>query len=166
MDEHSFTFSELRPENNSNKQPYIRLLIFINKRKDISQERFHAWWRSVHADLAVAVEGFGGHCTRYVQSHTTPEHKAEIKKFGMEPLPFDGMGEMHVKSLEDWVSFQSSPAFAEKLVSDGANFMEGPIQVMVGYDHLIYGSKNVESGGTDGILPSDKRFKGVKESKL
>jgi hypothetical protein len=30
----------------------------------------------------------------------------------MEPLPFDGMGEMHIKSLDDWVEFQKSPAFA------------------------------------------------------
>lgn len=35
----------------------------------------------------------------------------------MEPLEFDGMGEMHLKSLEDWVKFQTSPAFSGKLVS-------------------------------------------------
>ncbi|KAK3197352.1 hypothetical protein GRF29_1536g1470096, partial [Pseudopithomyces chartarum] len=113
MDKHRFTFSELRPEAGFNRQPYVRLLIFINKRKDIPQEKFHTWWRSVHADLAVAIEGFGGHCTRYVQTHTTPADKAALTKYGMEPLPFDGMGEMHVKSLDDWVEFQKSSAFVK-----------------------------------------------------
>lgn len=67
MDSHDFKFSELRPNAGSNKQPYIRFLIFFRKRADISQEKFHTWWRSVHADLAIAVAGFGGHCMRYVQ---------------------------------------------------------------------------------------------------
>lgn len=49
--------------------------------------------------------------------HTTPEYKDELKKHGMEPMQWDGMGEMHVKSIEDWVKFQGSPAF-EKLVRE------------------------------------------------
>ncbi|KAF2255207.1 hypothetical protein BU26DRAFT_152240 [Trematosphaeria pertusa] len=158
MDKHPFTFSELHPSSTSTKQPYTRFLIFIKKRRDVSQETFHAWWRSVHADLAVSVAGFGGHCSRYVQMHTTPEYKDELKKHGMEPMQWDGMGEMHVKSIEDWVKFQGSPAF-EKLVHDGGNFMDGPIQVMAGYDHLIYGSRIETSGGRDGILPGDERLK-------
>ncbi|KAF2683278.1 hypothetical protein K458DRAFT_305375 [Lentithecium fluviatile CBS 122367] len=168
MDAHKFRFSSLHPSTGSNKQPYIRFLIFISKRPDISQETFHTWWRSVHADLAVSVAGFGGHCSRYIQLHTTPEHKDELSRYGMEPLQFDGMGEMHVKSIGDWVRFQGSPAFSEKLVTgDGANFMAGPVQVMAGYDHLIYGSKIETSGGEDGILPSDERLIAApKESKL
>ena len=41
---------------------------------------------------------------------------------------------------------------------DGAGFMGGPVRVMAGYDHLIYGSKVVTSGGKDGILPGDRRL--------
>lgn len=45
--------------------------------------------------------------------------------------------------------------------------MNGPIQVMAGYDHLIYGSRIETSGGKDGILPSDKRLvPAMKDSKL
>ncbi|KAF2645784.1 hypothetical protein P280DRAFT_513670 [Massarina eburnea CBS 473.64] len=167
MNDHPFTFAELQPEAGSNRQPYIRFLIFIHKRADISQVKFHQWWRSVHADLAVAVAGFGGHCMRYVQLHTSTEYKDELIKYGMEPLQFDGMGEMHVKSIEDWVKFQGSPAFSEKLVNDGANFMDGPVKVMAGYDHLIYGSKIETSRGKDSILPADRRLNDArKTSKL
>jgi hypothetical protein len=40
--------------------------------------------------------------------------------------------------------------------------MNGEIKVMAGYDNLIFG--NATLGGTDGILPNDKRLK--PESKL
>ncbi|KAF1965767.1 hypothetical protein BU23DRAFT_488520 [Bimuria novae-zelandiae CBS 107.79] len=172
MDTHPFTFPSLCPSTGSNPQPYVRLLIFITKKKDIEDEMFHKWWRSVHADLAIAVEGFGRHCGRYVQMHTSPAHKASLARHGMEPLPFDGMGEMHVKSLDDWVEFQRSPALDKMIVwemglgqanrgIDGANFMKGPVRVILGWDHLIYGSASVESGGRDGILPGDGRLKEV-----
>ncbi|KAF2187567.1 hypothetical protein K469DRAFT_661529 [Zopfia rhizophila CBS 207.26] len=158
MDKHPFTFSELRPGTGSNPQPYLRFLNFFNKRPDISEDKFHECWKTVHADLGLAVAGWNGHCMRYVQQlHTTPEHKAELRKYGIEPLPFDPMGELHVKSIEDWVLFQASPAFSEKL--DGENFMAGPVQVMTGYDTLVYGSRIETSGGKDGIVPDDNRLK-------
>lgn len=119
---HTFTFPHLSPGEGSNEQPYIRFLMCIKKRADISDEKFHEWWKTVHADLAVSVSGFGGHCVRYVQLHQTPEHKAELEKCGMQPLPYDGIGEMYVKSLEDWVKFQSSHAFSKKLVRKYTGF--------------------------------------------
>lgn len=47
---------------------------------------------------------------------------------------------------------------AETVLDDGANFMDGTLKVMMGYDNLIYGSKIATSGGNDGILPSDPRL--------
>lgn len=44
------------------------------------------------------------------------------------------------------------------LLGDGANFMDGTLKVMMGYDNLIYGSKMATSGGNDGILPNDSRL--------
>jgi hypothetical protein len=41
---------------------------------------------------------------------------------------------------------------------DGANFMDGSLKVMMGYDNLIYGRKVATSGGSDGILPDDSRL--------
>jgi hypothetical protein len=67
MDKHPFTFSHLRPGQSSNEQPYLRLLIFITKRPDISDEKFHSWWKSVHADLSVTAPGWNVHVLRYVQ---------------------------------------------------------------------------------------------------
>lgn len=78
---HQFRFQQLSPGNGSNEQPFVRFLIFIKKRPDISDEKFHLWWKTVHADLAVAVAGFGGHCSRYVQVGSTTElisHKKDM----------------------------------------------------------------------------------------
>jgi hypothetical protein len=119
-----------------------------------------------------------------VQLHQTAAHKEALKAAGMDVLKYDGMGEMHVKSLDDWIKFSSTPHFTEKMVrkytptdfchfpvtnlflseGDGAEFMAGPIYVMAGYDNLIYGAKIETSGGSDGILPTDSRL--TKESKL
>lgn len=113
---HTFTFPSLAPRAGLSEQPYIRSLMFINKRPENSYERLDEWWKTIHADLAVSVVGFGGHCKRYVQLHQRLEHKEELKQFGMEPLPYVGIGEMCVKNLQNWVKFQSSPAFKGKLV--------------------------------------------------
>jgi hypothetical protein len=172
---HTFTFPSLYPGAGSSQQPYIRFSIFIRKRPDISDEKFHEWWKTVHADLALSVAGFGGHCIRYVQLHQTAEQKKELEKHGLKPLPFDGVAELYVKSLQDWVDFQNSPVFAKKLngkrystasltdhvdfllnsVGDGEKFMDDTFNVMMGYDNLIYGSKIAIGGGDDGVLPSD-----------
>ncbi|KAF2650237.1 hypothetical protein K491DRAFT_609215 [Lophiostoma macrostomum CBS 122681] len=158
MDKHNFTFSHLRPGQGSNQQPYLRLLIFISKRPDISEETFHEWWKTVHADLSASAPGWGVHVLRYVQSHQTSQHKEALEAAGMETLQYDGMGELHVKSLDDWIKFSSSKYFIDVMSKDGPNFMAGPIHMMLGYDNLITGAKIETSGGADGILPGDKRL--------
>lgn len=137
MDTHSYTFDQLRPGQGSNEQPYLRILIFLNKHPDVPDEKFHDWWKTVHADLTMTGLGWGVHVTRYVQVrtscahfrsgkkrllklleqfHQTAAHKEALKAVGLEPLPFDGMGEMHAPSLEAWFKFSSSPGFQEKLL--------------------------------------------------
>lgn len=116
MDKHPFTFSHLKPGAGSNQQPYYKLLMFITKRPDITDEKFHEWWKTVHADLSTAAPGWGVHVKRYVQLHQTKQDKEDLKNLGFDVLGFDGVGELHVKSLDDWIKFSSSPVFTEKLV--------------------------------------------------
>lgn len=74
---HNFTFSELSPGNGSNEQPYVKFLMFIKKKPGISDEKFHEWWKTVHADLALTVENMGGVCLRYEQVGD-PTHRSSI----------------------------------------------------------------------------------------
>lgn len=30
----------------------------------------------------------------------------------MEPLPYDGIGEMYFRNIDDWIALQKTPAFA------------------------------------------------------
>lgn len=75
----------------------------------------------------------------------------------MQPLPFDGMGEMYARSLNDWATFQRSTAFVKAMggrrysplnlslsrfssterSDDATDSMEGEVGVMLGYDCLI-----------------------------
>ena len=68
MDKYNFTFSQLQRGRGSNQQPYLRLLMFFNKLPDISEEKFHQWWQTVHADLTVSAAGFNVDVLRYVQA--------------------------------------------------------------------------------------------------
>jgi len=40
-----------------------------------------------------------------------------VAPLGMEQLQFDGCGEMHVKSIDDWAKFSSSEVFRTTLLS-------------------------------------------------
>ncbi|KAF2014741.1 hypothetical protein BU24DRAFT_482308 [Aaosphaeria arxii CBS 175.79] len=165
MDKHDFNFPHLRPDQPQNDQPYVRLMIFFNKRADITEEQMNDWWRSVHADLSMSVPGWSAHCSRYIQFRQPSKLREQAKSCGMDILEYDAMGEMHVKSLDDWLEFSASPAFSKKLVEDGKNFMDGNIKVMIGHDNLVFGATTARSSGSDGILIDDKRLKPA-ESKL
>ncbi|KAH7134879.1 hypothetical protein B0J11DRAFT_610932 [Dendryphion nanum] len=159
MDRHNFTFPELHPSAQPNIQPYLRILVFFNKKEGITEQQMAEWWRTVHADLSLSTPGWDVHVSRYVQFIQPSAIREQAQSYGMELLSFSAMGEMHVKSLEEWVAFSSSPAFSKTLVEDGGNFMAGPIKIMIGHDNLVYGSKIESSGGIDGVLPGDRRFR-------
>ena len=65
--DHKFNFDHLAPEKGSNKQPYLRLLMFFKRLPHVSEEQFHQWWQTVHADLTVSAKDFNVYILRYVQ---------------------------------------------------------------------------------------------------
>ncbi|KAF2401563.1 hypothetical protein EJ06DRAFT_475828 [Trichodelitschia bisporula] len=165
MESHTFNFEHLKPGKGSNEQPYLRLLMFFHKLPHITEEQFHEWWKTVHADLTVSAKDFGVYIQRYVQFHSTSAHKEMVRPLGYEILSFDACGEMHARKMEDWVNFSKSQHFVKALMGmcstctrhDAPNFMQLPIHIMAGYDNLIFGSK-IEASGSDGILPGNPRL--------
>lgn len=67
MSSHTFNFQHLNHGQGSNEQPYVRMLMFFKKLPSITEEQFHEWWKTVHADLTVSTKDFGVHILRYVQ---------------------------------------------------------------------------------------------------
>ncbi|KAL1602632.1 hypothetical protein SLS60_006049 [Paraconiothyrium brasiliense] len=101
---------------------------------------------------------------RYVQFHADREHRDAIQSLvdtgSVEVAPYDGIAEFHAKDAASVLKFINNAFGDDQIVRDQGYFVnEGiKLQVMAGYDTLIYGSKIETSGGTDGILPGDPRF--------
>jgi hypothetical protein len=67
---HNYVFSELQPQTFGGefyKQPYFRFLILFKRKEGITEEWFHQYWSSVHADMTMAMKGTGMRLLRYVQ---------------------------------------------------------------------------------------------------
>jgi hypothetical protein len=67
MSSHKFNFDHLDHGKGSNEQPYLKFLMFFKKLPSITDEQFHEWWKTVHADLTVSCLNFNVHILRYVQ---------------------------------------------------------------------------------------------------
>lgn len=95
---------------------------------------------------------------------TSPDLKAQAKKFPTPALDYDGVVEFWVKSLDDWKSVVSDEKFAQAMKSksliratlidkciimlttptpaDESLFVQHPISVMLGYDNLLIGDEH------------------------
>ncbi|KAK5128228.1 hypothetical protein LTR85_002895 [Meristemomyces frigidus] len=154
--DHDFKNQRLAYDAPPNYQPCIKLSFFFNKLPDVSYEQFHRHWETVHADLTIAAKDFKlCRIQRYVQFHQTPEMKEKAKSLGLSHVDFDGCSEIWVKEWDDWMAFYNvgsmSPEYAKAMQPDCAHFMAMPINVMAGYDNLIFGHAIPGEGGKDGI---------------
>lgn len=64
--EHEFTHPQLSYDAKPNVQPYIKISVFFKKLDSIDYETFLGHWRTVHADMAAAVQIFRERIVRYV----------------------------------------------------------------------------------------------------
>ncbi|OAG11158.1 uncharacterized protein CC84DRAFT_1132697 [Paraphaeosphaeria sporulosa] len=165
---HAYTFSEYAPgtylNHDSNRQPYFRFMILFKMNPDLCEEQANEHWKTVHADLTLAMKGTGVLIERYVQFHADQASRVAIQSLedtgSVEVAPYDGIAEFHAKDAESVLKFINN-AFGDPVIGkDQEYFVDGAmkLQVMAGYDTLIYGSGIRTSGGTDGILPGDPRF--------
>jgi len=89
-------------------------MIFFNKKPGLTDEFFHAHWKSVHADLTMQVEGTGVDLVRYVQFHQEQKHKDALKPLleasggSMRFVEWDGAAEFWAESAEKFVGFMGS----------------------------------------------------------
>ncbi|KAH3948013.1 hypothetical protein HBH53_108430 [Parastagonospora nodorum] len=171
---HHHTFPELsiaEDGTGSNQQPYFRAMIFFNKKPGLTDDFFHAHWKSVHADLTMQVEGAGVDLVRYVQFHQEQQHITallplmEASGGSMKMVGWDGAAEFHARSAEAFVRYMKSVYASDKLVGCGTRFVDlvKGYEVMAGYDNLILG-RAVPGQGGDGILVGDRRLGGKRKA--
>lgn len=79
----------------------------------------------------------------------------------MALAPYDAIAEFHTKDYETWEKFILSVFSDPAIVGDQNKFVDGtsPLHIMGGYDNLIFGSGIRTSGGYNGIMPGDRRFR-------
>ncbi|KAF2000667.1 hypothetical protein P154DRAFT_522271 [Amniculicola lignicola CBS 123094] len=159
---HTVTFKELKPAANdkgSNKQPYYRFSVMFTKRKDVTTDFFHQHWKTFHADLVMSARNVGVQVSRYVQFHADEELRPLFAGSGLTFSPYDGIAEFHAESPAHVKDLLSNVFADPAIIEDMGKFVDSSgINIMVGYENLIYGSGIKTSGGIDGILPEDSRL--------
>lgn len=95
----------------------IKGFALLTKRPDISDEKFHTHWRTIHADLALRIPSL----RRYVQSHRLPGLTA-----GFPASTFEGAAEVWYDSLAAALAMRDSPEYLEGAYKDEPNFIEQP----------------------------------------
>ncbi|KAL5421743.1 hypothetical protein PMIN06_013136, partial [Paraphaeosphaeria minitans] len=168
---HQFSFEELAVGQGSNQQPYIRILIFFNKKNGLSEAFSHEHWKSVFADLTMSVGDGAKNFRRYVQFHQDADHRklvSSLSQYSMQPLQYDGCDEFHAENADQFLRFMADIHDSKELVGCGSRFtdVDEGMRVMVGYDNLIYGSNIATSEGCDGIVPSDPVSRGTAQAPM
>ncbi|KAH7095250.1 hypothetical protein FB567DRAFT_24062 [Paraphoma chrysanthemicola] len=162
---HQHVFPELSIGTGSNQQIYFRAMVFFNKKPGLTDEFFHAHWKTVHADLTMQVEGAGVELVRYVQFHQEKQHieamapLLEASGGSMTIAPYEGAAEFHAESAEAFVRFMKNVYGSKHLVGCGTRFVDliKGYHVMVGYDNLIFGA-GIPGMGKDGLGRGDSRL--------
>ncbi len=88
----------------------IKTVTLLTRRADLTSEEFHRHWKTVHADLVLALPKV----RRYVQCRP-------VEAPGRE-APCDGVAEVWYDSVEDFLETAESPEYA-RLLADEQNFM-------------------------------------------
>ena len=94
----------------------IKVFAFIAKRRDISEQQFHAHWREPHGRLTQAV----GQIQRYIQNHAIGG-AGELS--GLAAMRYQGIATIWVEEPATLDEIFANPAFLP-VKQDEANFLE------------------------------------------
>ncbi|KAK4561070.1 hypothetical protein LTR86_005025 [Recurvomyces mirabilis] len=123
------------------RKHYLKISFFLKKQPHLTDEQFHQHWKGPHADIALRNKTFVAKTRKYNQVHITPALKQQAATFGAPVAEYDGIAEVWVDSMEDWMEVASDPEFAKDVGADEALFILAPIQVQLSYDHLVIPEK-------------------------
>jgi uncharacterized protein (TIGR02118 family) len=96
----------------------IKVVVAIVRRRDMSPEEFHRYWRAEHARLVADHPLSKRYIRKYVQNHTSPD-----AYMGNEPA-FDGFAELWFESMQAKDEFFSAPDYLAQFRPDEARFAD------------------------------------------
>ncbi len=93
----------------------VKITMFIKKLPNVSDDYFHAYWAANHVAPAMRLKNFRDKVRRYNQYHITPETRAQAQQMGAPVLDYDGVAEIWVNTMDDWVSAVTDPALTKEI---------------------------------------------------
>ena len=90
------------------QSPGFKMIPFLHRRADLTQEAFSQHWREHHGPLAVARQPGFWH---YVQNHL-------VERLSDASPDWDGFGEIHYRTLEDALTRSYDSEEAQQLIWD------------------------------------------------
>ena len=90
------------------QSPGFKMIAFLRRRADLTQEAFSQHWREHHGPLAVARQPGFWH---YVQNHL-------VERLSDASPDWDGFGEIHYRTLEDALTRSYDSEEAQQLIWD------------------------------------------------
>ncbi|OAA62524.1 Dimeric alpha-beta barrel [Niveomyces insectorum RCEF 264] len=124
-----------------NTEPLIRVTVCVKRKKGTTEQEFHEYWANKHGPLALQWLLRCG-IVRYVQYHTSSEHRALAKKMseavGRPTLQYDGMGDFWVRKYEDFEAAFLDPEYQTTIRPDELRLIDmDSVVVTVGVDHVM-----------------------------
>lgn len=93
----------------------IKVYALLPKRPDITAERFHEHWSTIHREHALRIDRL----RRYVQAHRIHEDLP-----GIATSPYEGVPEVWYDSRESALGQQDDPSYTEYAQRDEPNFVD------------------------------------------
>lgn len=97
---------------------YLKISLFLKKLDTITTSQFLAHWKGQHVNLALQNATFAAKTRKYNQVHITSELRKDAAVFGIPVMEYDGIAEVWVDSMKDWMEVVSDPEFVEKIAGE------------------------------------------------
>jgi len=116
----------------------VKLSVLIKRKRGMTAEEFHRYWKEKHGPLAMGVEDFTRHIRKYVQCHQLPPEALRHMDHG-PASQFDGIVELWADSVDELERAFDSPGYKNVIQPDESNFCDKDVVVMVTDETLVKG---------------------------
>ncbi|KAM0392361.1 hypothetical protein ACHAPZ_010844 [Fusarium culmorum] len=126
-----------------NLERMYHIQLFYNHKKDITPEKFSAYWANNHTKTAGDFHLRQG-VYKYSQYHSTPQYRDLVRVPGAAPvLEFDGAAQFWVPNMETFAAMGADAFYRDVIQADELNFIDmESMRLIVGVDYIVVDNQN------------------------
>ena len=94
----------------------VKVFYLLKRKRGMSAEEFHTYWRDVHGPLFWNCTGAQRHVLRYEQHHVAPASGASAA--------LDGISVFWFESVDAIDALHADPEFLGEVIPDGQHFLD------------------------------------------